>query len=97
MHRIASSTPTTVAPTLLRFRMPEFELIPNAGHLPYLENAPAVFAALDPFVTHTPRRALCADSVVRKGRPNGSGLSCVDGRVAPAKRTRIETRLWMVE
>jgi pimeloyl-ACP methyl ester carboxylesterase len=24
--------------------------IPNAGHLPYLENAPAVFAALDPFV-----------------------------------------------
>jgi pimeloyl-ACP methyl ester carboxylesterase len=30
-----------------------FELIPNAGHLPYLENAPAVFAALDAFVaTH---------------------------------------------
>jgi pimeloyl-ACP methyl ester carboxylesterase len=28
----------------------EFTLIPNAGHLPYLENAPAVFAALDPFV-----------------------------------------------
>jgi pimeloyl-ACP methyl ester carboxylesterase len=27
-----------------------FELIPNAGHLPYLENAPAVFAALDPWV-----------------------------------------------
>jgi pimeloyl-ACP methyl ester carboxylesterase len=27
-----------------------FELIPDAGHLPYLENAPAVFAALDPFV-----------------------------------------------
>lgn len=27
-----------------------FELIPNAGHLPYLENAPAVLAALDPFV-----------------------------------------------
>lgn len=27
-----------------------FELIPEAGHLPYLENAPAVFAALDPFV-----------------------------------------------
>jgi pimeloyl-ACP methyl ester carboxylesterase len=27
-----------------------FELIPNAGHVPYLENAPAVFAALDPFV-----------------------------------------------
>jgi pimeloyl-ACP methyl ester carboxylesterase len=28
----------------------EFALIPDAGHLPYLENAPAVFAALDPFV-----------------------------------------------
>jgi pimeloyl-ACP methyl ester carboxylesterase len=27
-----------------------FTLIPNAGHLPYLENAPAVFAALDLFV-----------------------------------------------
>jgi pimeloyl-ACP methyl ester carboxylesterase len=27
-----------------------FTLIPDAGHLPYLENAPAVFAALDPFV-----------------------------------------------
>ena len=26
-----------------------FELIPDAGHLPFLENAPAVFAALDPF------------------------------------------------
>ena len=31
-----------------------FELIPNAGHLPFLENAPAVFAALDPFVTSLP-------------------------------------------
>jgi pimeloyl-ACP methyl ester carboxylesterase len=28
----------------------EFVTIPDAGHLPYLENAPAVFAALDPFV-----------------------------------------------
>jgi len=28
----------------------EFALIPGAGHLPYLENAPAVFAALDPWV-----------------------------------------------
>ncbi len=28
----------------------EFALIPDAGHLPFLENAPAVFAALDPFV-----------------------------------------------
>lgn len=28
----------------------EFALVPDAGHLPYLENAPAVFAALDPFV-----------------------------------------------
>jgi pimeloyl-ACP methyl ester carboxylesterase len=28
----------------------EFQLVPDAGHLPYLENAPAVFAALDPFV-----------------------------------------------
>lgn len=27
-----------------------FELIPDAGHLPFLENAPAVFAVLDPFV-----------------------------------------------
>jgi pimeloyl-ACP methyl ester carboxylesterase len=27
-----------------------FALIPDAGHLPFLENAPAVFAALDPFV-----------------------------------------------
>jgi pimeloyl-ACP methyl ester carboxylesterase len=27
-----------------------FALIPDAGHLPYLENAPAVFAALDPWV-----------------------------------------------
>jgi pimeloyl-ACP methyl ester carboxylesterase len=31
-----------------------FELIPNAGHLPHLENAPAVFAALDPFVLSLP-------------------------------------------
>jgi pimeloyl-ACP methyl ester carboxylesterase len=29
-----------------------FELIPDAGHLPFLENAPAVFAALDPFVAN---------------------------------------------
>jgi pimeloyl-ACP methyl ester carboxylesterase len=29
-----------------------FELIPNAGHLPYVENASAVFAALDPFVAN---------------------------------------------
>jgi pimeloyl-ACP methyl ester carboxylesterase len=29
----------------------EFALIPDAGHLPYLENAPAVFAAVDPWVT----------------------------------------------
>ena len=28
----------------------EFTLIPDAGHLPFLENAPAVWAALDPFV-----------------------------------------------
>jgi pimeloyl-ACP methyl ester carboxylesterase len=28
----------------------EFVEIPDAGHLPYLENAPAVWAALDPFV-----------------------------------------------
>ena len=28
----------------------EFALIPDAGHLPYLENAPAVFAVLVPFV-----------------------------------------------
>jgi len=28
----------------------EFALIPDAGHLPYLENAPAVFAAVDPWV-----------------------------------------------
>jgi pimeloyl-ACP methyl ester carboxylesterase len=27
-----------------------FALIPDAGHLPFLENAPAVWAALDPFV-----------------------------------------------
>jgi pimeloyl-ACP methyl ester carboxylesterase len=35
-----------------------FELIPNAGHLPYLENAPAVFAALDPFVATTAHAVL---------------------------------------
>ncbi len=29
-----------------------FELIPDTGHLPYLENAPAVFAALDSFVAN---------------------------------------------
>jgi pimeloyl-ACP methyl ester carboxylesterase len=28
----------------------ELALVPDAGHLPYLENAPAVFAALDPWV-----------------------------------------------
>jgi pimeloyl-ACP methyl ester carboxylesterase len=28
----------------------EFALVPDAGHLPFLENAPAVFAVLDPFV-----------------------------------------------
>ena len=28
----------------------QFELIPTAGHLPHLENAPAVFAALDAFI-----------------------------------------------
>ncbi|HEX4058361.1 MAG TPA: alpha/beta fold hydrolase [Galbitalea sp.] len=29
-----------------------FELIPDAGHLPFLENAPAVFAAPGPFVAN---------------------------------------------
>lgn len=29
----------------------DFVLVPEAGHLPYMENAPAVFAALDSFLT----------------------------------------------
>jgi pimeloyl-ACP methyl ester carboxylesterase len=31
----------------------EFVRIPDSGHLPYLENPAAVFAALDPFATHS--------------------------------------------